>query len=236
VKNLDKVVEISMLDGSKTPRKFTTLRQEYLDLRTNKGLEVFHTVIPRVKTPLCGPSIDCLYLAGNPMAKDLSTNIAVCPLAWWWHVFKVQKYTERMARSLMDCFKMECADIAHMLTFDKNMGTITTQFPNTDDFLDCIEQEVGSDDDYTLDKSPGGTSCLKSTFNTSEDAKASLASALDDPDMNLATNLHASAKSRRTNFSCSTGNSTNCSVNTKQFALTHKSRALALAQEVIRLL
>jgi hypothetical protein len=128
----------------------------------------------------------------------------------------------------MDCF----ADVAHISTFNKNTGTITTQFPNTDDFLDCMEQERGSDDDYASDKSPSGTSCLKSTFDISEDAKVSLASALDDPDMELAANLHASAKSRRTNFSCSTGNSTNRSVNTKQFALTHKSRTLALAQEV----
>jgi hypothetical protein len=195
VRNLDKVVKISMSEGSKPPRKFTTLQQEYLDLRTNKGLEVFHAVIPRVKTPLRGPSIDCLYLAGNPMAKDLSTKIAVCPSAWWWHVSKVQKYTECTARSLMDCFEMECADVAHMSTFDKNTGPVTTQFPNTDDFLDCMEQELGSDDDYASDKSLGGTSCLKSTFDISEDAKASLASALDNPDMNLAANLHASTKS-----------------------------------------
>ncbi len=132
----------------------------------------------------------------------------------------------------MDCFKMECADVAHMSTFDNNTGTVTTQFPNTDDFLDCTEQELGSDDDYALDKSPGGTSCLKSTFDISEDAKASLASALDNLDMNLAANSHASTKSRCTNFSCSTGNSTNHSVNIKQFSLTHKSCALALAQEV----
>ncbi len=132
----------------------------------------------------------------------------------------------------MDCFEMECADVAHMSTFNKNTGTITTQFPNTDNFLDRMEQELGSDDDYALDKSPGGTSCLKSTFDISEDTKASLASALDNPDMNLAANLLPSTKSRRTNFSCSTGNSTNRSINTKQFALTHKSHALALAQEV----
>ena len=95
----------------------------------------------------------------------------------------------------MDCFEMECADIAHMSTFDKNTGTVTTQFPNTDDFLDCMEQELGSDDDYALHESLGGTSCLKSTFDISEDIKASLASALDDPNMNLAANLHASTKS-----------------------------------------
>ncbi len=95
----------------------------------------------------------------------------------------------------MDCFEMECADIVNMSTFEKNTGTVTTQFPNTDDFIDRMEQELGPDDDYTLDKSLGGTSCLKSTFDISEDAKASLASALDNPNMNLAANLHASAKS-----------------------------------------
>jgi hypothetical protein len=50
--------------------------------------------------------------------------------------------------------------------------------------------------------------------------------------MDLATNLHASAKSQRMNFSSSTGNSTNQSVNTEQYALTHKSCAIALALEV----
>jgi hypothetical protein len=72
----------------------------------------------------------------------------------------------------------------------------------------------------------------KITIEISDTAKASLASALDDPDMDLAANSHASAKSRRTNFSLSTGNSTNRSVNTKQYAITHKSRALALAMEI----
>jgi hypothetical protein len=49
--------------------------------------------------------------------------------------------------------------------------------------------------------------------------------------MDLAANFHASAKSWRTNFSSSTSNSTNRSVNTKQFAIAHKSRALKLAME-----
>jgi hypothetical protein len=65
----------------------------------------------------------------------------------------------------------------------------------------------------------------------SADAKASLALALNDLDMDLAANSHASAKSHRTNFSSLTGNSTNQSINTKQYALTHKSKALALATE-----
>ena len=52
------------------------------------------------------------------------------------------------------------------------------------------------------------------------------------PAWDLAANSHVSAKSRCTNFSSSTGNSTNRSINTKQYAITHKSRALALATEI----
>ncbi len=44
-------------------------------------------------------------------------------------------------------------------------------------------------------------------------------------------NSHASAKSRRSTFSCSTGNDTNRSMNTEKYAVSHKSRALKLASE-----
>jgi hypothetical protein len=74
VTNLDKVVEITMQDGMQPPRKFTTLRHKYMDLWTLEDLEVFHVVIPRVETATWGPTIDCLYLAGNAMAKDLSAK------------------------------------------------------------------------------------------------------------------------------------------------------------------
>jgi hypothetical protein len=49
--------------------------------------------------------------------------------------------------------------------------------------------------------------------------------------MDLAANFYASAKSWRTNFSSSTGNSTNRSINTRQFVIAHKSHALELAME-----
>jgi hypothetical protein len=56
-------------------------------------------------------------------------------------------------------------------------------------------------------------------------------SALNNTDMDLVANSHASAKSRHTLFSLLTGNSTNRSVNTKQFAIAHKSCTLAIATE-----
>jgi hypothetical protein len=70
-----------------------------------------------------------------------------------------------------------------------------------DDFLDCVELKLGSDDNaVSVEKSEDGTPHPTSTFELSEHAKASLASALNNPDMDLAANLHASAKSCRTNF------------------------------------
>jgi hypothetical protein len=141
-------------------------------------------------------------------------------------------YTEQTAMSLLDCFEVDCVAVADQSAFDQFTGTVTTQFTNTDDFLDCMENKLGSDDDnISVEKSKGGTPCPTSTFELSKNSKAFFAFALDDPDMDLAANLHASTKSCWTNFSISTGNSTNRLVNTKQFALTHKACALALTNE-----
>jgi hypothetical protein len=210
VTNLDKVVEITMRDGVQPPRKFTTLRHEYMDLQTLKNLEVFHAVIPRVETASRGPMVNCLYLAGNAMAKDLCAKIAVCPSAWWWHVLHHCRYNKRTVRSLIDCFEMDAAYVADQSTFDETSGTVTMQFVNHDDFLNRMDNELSDDDKDMLDNNTdGGTPRKKSTIKITDAAKASLASALDDLDMDLAANSHASAKLRRTNFSLSTGNSTN---------------------------
>jgi hypothetical protein len=211
VTNLDKVVEITLQDGTQPPRKFTTLRHEYMDLRTSEDLEVFHIVIPWVETATRGPMIDCLYLAGNAMAKDLSAKIAVCPSAWWWHMFQHCGYNKRTARSLMECFEMDAVYVVDQSMFDKISGTITTQFANNDDFLDRMDNKLASDDNEDMldNSTDSGTPHAKSTIEISDAAKASLASALDDPDMDLAANSCASAKLRCTNFSLPTGNSTN---------------------------
>jgi hypothetical protein len=84
--------------------RFTSLCHKYMDLRTPEDLEVFHAVIPMVVTATRSPSVDCLYLAGNHMAKDIAAKIAVCPSGWWWHLFQVRGYNKRTARNLLDCF------------------------------------------------------------------------------------------------------------------------------------
>jgi hypothetical protein len=201
VTNLNKPIEVSMVDGIIPPRKFTTLRHKYMDLRTSEGLPVFHAIMPRMESPSCGPSIDFLYLNKNHVVKNLAQKIAVCPLAWWWHLFQMHRYTQCTVTSLLDCFEVDCPAIADQSTFDRTTGTVTTQFANMDDFIDRVELELGSDDDtISVEKSEGGTPHPTLIFELSEHAKASLASALNNPDMDLAENLHASAKSCRTNF------------------------------------
>jgi hypothetical protein len=113
-----------------------------------------------------------------------------------------------MARSLVECFEMDAAYVADQSTFDKNSGTVTTQFANNIDFLSRMDNKLASDDNEAMldDSTDGGTPHAKSTIEISDTAKASLTSALDDPDMDLAANSHASAKLRCTNFSSSTGN------------------------------
>jgi hypothetical protein len=119
-------MEITMWDATQPPRKFTTLRHKYMDLQTLENLEVFHAVIPRVETASHGPTIDCLYLARNAMAKDLCAKIAVCPSTWWWHVFHHRGYNKCTVRSLMDCFEMDAAYVTDQSTFDETSGTVTT--------------------------------------------------------------------------------------------------------------
>ncbi len=148
-----------------------------MDLRTPEGLEVFHAVIPQVESATRGPLIDCLYLAGNPMAKDLLTKIMVCPSAWWWHLFKCRGYTECTAKSLIDSFDYEASLVADQSMFDKSTWTVTMQFADSDDFLDRVEAELGldDDDDQSLDGSLDGTPRPKTSFKISANAKASLA-------------------------------------------------------------
>ena len=226
---LDKLTEVTMEDPSaRPPRKFTSMRNEYMDLRTPDNLEVFHAVFPRRASLERESSVDCLFLEANHAAREISLKIQVCPSAWWWHVFRsVRGYSASTARSLLRNFEIEAEQLADQSTFDAKTMTVTTQFANTDDFLMRAEAELGSEDDASID----GTPHPSASIEISDGAKASLAAALLKKDNNLATNSHASAKSRRSTYSCSTGNDTNRSMNTAKYAINHKSRALELASE-----
>ncbi len=59
----------------------------------------------------------------------------------------------------MDSFEMNAAYVADQLTFNRETGTVTTQFANADVFLDRMEHELGSEDkdNTSVDRSVGGT-------------------------------------------------------------------------------
>jgi hypothetical protein len=69
---------------------------------------------------------------------------------------------------------------------------MTMQFANADDFLIWVQAELGFDgiNDQSLDRSIDGTTNPKTSFEISADAKAALASSLDDSNMDLAANSH----------------------------------------------
>ncbi len=126
----------------------------------------------------------------------------------------------------------EASQLADQSTFDVATWTVTTQFANSDNFLEQVEAELGSDDEASEDgRTHGAGKSHETSIKLSDDAKASLAAALLKKDNDLAASSHASAKSRCSNFSSSTGNDTNRLPNTAKFALTHKTRAPELANE-----
>jgi hypothetical protein len=51
---------------------------------------------------------------------------------------------------------MDAAYVAEKLTFVRETGTITTQFANSDDYCDRMEDELGSEDKYnaSIDRLP----------------------------------------------------------------------------------
>ena len=204
--------------SARPPQNFTSIQNKYMDLCTPDNLEVFHAVFPRGASLEHESLIDCLFLVSNDAACKISLKIQVCPSAWWWHIFRqAREYSEGTAQSLLRNFEIEAEQLADQSTFDIATMMVTTQFVNTDDFLERAEVELGSDDNASADD----TTNPSTSFEITDGAKASLAAALLKKDTNLAANSHASAKSRRSTFLCSTGNDTNCSMNTAKYAINH---------------
>jgi hypothetical protein len=80
---------------------------------------------------------------------------------------------------------MDTAYVADQSMFDKSPGTVTVQFANDDDFLNRMDNKLALDDDKDMleDSTNGSTPHKISTIEISDIAKATLASALDDPGM-----------------------------------------------------
>jgi hypothetical protein len=51
----------------------------------------------------------------------------------------------------MNCFDYEASQLADQQTFDEKIWIVTTQFANSDDFLERVIAELGFDGDESLD-------------------------------------------------------------------------------------
>ena len=190
---------------------------------TPSGNQLVHGICPRLRGPNAG-SVDITVLTKDGEAVDLARKIAANPCSWWWHVWTLKGYTLGTKQSLMESFDLEAAMLAPQTKFDNETLEVSGHFGNEDKFLDEAEEWLDSDDeDAGNDQGP--------LIDVADASMADLESALRDKDDNLEDiNSRGSAASRRTNFSQSTGNATNRSVNTAKLAMTHKDRALDLAK------
>ena len=106
--------------------------------------------------------------------------------------------------------------LAPQTNFDRATLEVSGHFGNEDKFLDDAEDWLDSDNKDAEDDQGG-------LIDIADLSMADLESALRDKDDNLEDiNSRRSAASCRTDFSQSTGNDTNRSVNTAKLAMTHK--------------
>ena len=132
-------------------------------------------------------------------------------------MWTLKGYTLGTKQSLMESFDLEAAMLAPQTNFDNETLEVSGHFGNEDTFLDEAEEWLDSDDEDGGDEQGP-------LIDVADAPMADLESALRDKDDNLEDiNSRGSAASRRTNFSQSTGNATNRSVNTAKLAMTHKN-------------
>ena len=220
IETLYKVVEVEMQEGfGEKPRKFTSLLREFFDLRvevpgSKDTVPVIHAIFPCMQGLSTG-SARAIVRHDCAAAMKMIADIKKCVAPWWWGYWtKVLGYTEPCARKLMESFDTEAAHLAGFSVFDVEKLTCEGEFMDGDGYLDEIEEEFGIDSGF-------GEEDQKMDLSEARELHQQTLGDRDDM-----SECDRSGPSRRTNFSQSTGNSTNRSVTTERLAVQHKDRAL----------
>jgi hypothetical protein len=199
------------------------LQQEFYDLLTPSNTGVIDAIIPRLRGMSAG-SADVTVRIRDAEAVEIARNIAHCPAAWWWGLWKLKGYTLGTIQALMESFDLDAAMLAGHSKFNAEDWTVETAFGRDDDFLDKEEALLSSEDEEDSVNSDV-------VMEFEGDAREELVSTLRDRDDDLKSiNSRGSAASRRTNFSSSTGNSSVRSANTAKLARDLKDNTLGLAR------
>ena len=204
--------------GSGRP-KFRTLRDFIMGLKTDSGNPAFYSVIPRMSGFAPGVvTLAILNAKDDPGKMELAGKIAKAPAAWFWHNFLLD-LTEGCAQSLMDSFEEGPRMLCHESEYNPKTRVIKYKFAGRD-FCEELEATLGLE---SRPNSPGKDVEMVLDGDAKEELLTSLK---QNNDLDFNDNSDAS---RRTNFSQSTGNASNRSVNTAKLARDYKDKALDLA-------
>jgi hypothetical protein len=124
-----------------------------------------------------------------------------------------------MVRKLMESFDTDAAKLAGLSSFDPETLTVHTRYGDVDEQLEGVEAELGIDQEWAADLE-AETSNRVDVEGHREALAQTLRDRVEDID-----DADRSGPSRRTDFSCSTGNSTN---NSEATVRQHTLRAKAL--------
>jgi hypothetical protein len=205
IETVHKQVEIKIADGSKK-HNFTNLSREFMWLSSTdangKEVPLFEVIIPFVSGMQSGSAVVTYRNDSNEAAiliRKIWQSVALWFFGYWTHVIK---YKNGMIKKLMESFNIDAAKLAALLTFDVEMCTVDVEVPNVDRQLNDLKANLGithwAADLEEIDE-------VKMTISGHREA---LAQTLHDH-VNDIDNAEHSGPSRRTDFSISTGNSTN---------------------------
>jgi hypothetical protein len=219
-----KQVEVEMADGSTPPHKFTDLCREFMLLTSStlaegKPAYLFDAVIPILSGLRAGSAV-VTYRMDNKEAAELINKIKRSVASWFYGYWtQVRKYRPGMVIKLMESFDTDAAKLAGLSKFDPSTLTVHTRYGDVDEQLDGVEAELGIDQGWAADLEEDGTSRID-VVGHREALAQTLCNRVEDID-----NADRSGSSCRTDFSCSTGNSTN---NSEATVRQHTLRAKAL--------
>jgi len=225
---LDKKVEIVVIlnesphEGLPMPKKYSTQRQEYLDLVSpSDGKEVVHAVIRRAARQIGqADAIVSHHVEHLRLLHNTETNSAMFWFNYWTNE---RKYTSSTVIKLLKSFEMNSALSAHHSSWHSATLTVTSEFDTANEaYIDTMKLE-----EYDLDGEDGSaaTSNANVMVDLSTEAMKDLHIALGDTG-NASMGSAKTGPSCRSNFFSSTGNSMARSVNAARLAKDHKDRAL----------
>jgi hypothetical protein len=151
------------------------------------------------------------YRTDNKEARILITKIKQSVASWFLGYWtKICKYKHGMIKKLVESFDINAAKLAGYSEFDVETLTVVAKFGYVDMQLDGIEVELGINQGWEADFEEGDCNRVD-VIGHREVLGQSLCNRVNDVD-----NADRSVPSRRRNFSCSKGNSTNNSEATIQ--------------------